>query len=65
MPKLEVNIEIEQLIKALRKLSPGELETLEIMFDPKLKMNIFKRWKKAKQELREGKALSKEELFSK
>jgi len=32
MPKVEV--ELEQLAQALRTLSPGELETLELLLNP-------------------------------
>ncbi len=64
MPKVEINLELEQLAKALEELSLAEIETLEIMVHPELKAEFKDRWEKAKKELRNGKTLSKEELFS-
>lgn len=63
MPKVEVDLEIEQLANALKRLTPGELETLEIMLNPKLRDELKDRRRKAKVELKKGKTLSKEELF--
>jgi len=31
MPKLEIELKLEQLAQVLRSLNPGELETLELM----------------------------------
>jgi len=64
MPKVEVDAELEELAEVLAKLTPGELETLEIMLNSKLKTQIKSRWSKAKEELKRGKTLSKEELFA-
>lgn len=64
MPKVEVSIELEQIAKVLQRLTPGEVETLEILLNPKLQVELKDRWKKGKEELREGKTLSKEKLFS-
>ncbi len=64
MPKIEVNLELEQIAKALEELSPEELETLEIMINPELKAELEDRWGKAREELSKGETLSKEELFS-
>jgi len=62
MPRVEVNL--DQLAKALEELSLGELETLEILFNPELSAELKDRWVKAKRELKEGKTLSKGELLA-
>ena len=62
MPKVEVNL--DQLAKALEELSPGELETLEILLNPELWAELKDRWAKAKRELKEGRTLSKGELVA-
>jgi hypothetical protein len=62
VPKVEVNL--NKLAKALEELSPGELETLEILFNPELKAELKDRWAKAKRELEEGRTLSKGELVA-
>ena len=64
MPKVEVSIELEQIAKVLQRLTPGEVETLEILLNSKLQVELKDRWKKGKEELKEGKTLSKEKLFS-
>jgi len=62
VPKVEVNL--DQLAKALEELSPGELETLEILLNPELWAELKDRWAKAKRELKEGRTLSKGELVA-
>ena len=62
VPKVEVNV--DQLAKALEELSPGELESLEICFNPELRVELKDRWVKARTELEEGKTLSKENLVA-
>jgi len=42
VPKVEVNL--DQLANALEELSPGELETLEIRFNPELRAELKDRW---------------------
>ena len=64
MPKVEVNVGLAELSEVLAKLTPGELETLEIMLNSRLKTKLKSRWRKAKEELKRGKTLSKEELFA-
>jgi len=64
MPKVEVDVELAELAEVLAKLTPGELETLEILLNSRLKTELKSRWRKAKAELKQGKALSKEELFA-
>jgi len=62
VPKVEVNL--DQLAKALEELSPGELETLEIRFNPELRAELKDRWAKAKEELAKGRTLSKRDLLA-
>lgn len=57
MPKVEIGL--EQLAKALDELSPGDLETLEIMLSPELRSALTDRWAEAKSELRQGKTLNR------
>jgi len=64
MPKVELEVGIEQIAKVLKRLSPGELETLEILLNPELRDKLKKRREEAKIEFEQGKTLSKEELFS-
>ena len=63
MPKLEIELRVEQLAKALRALSPEELETLELLLDPDLLEELRRRRQAAHEELAQGKILSEEELF--
>ncbi|MEA3355990.1 MAG: hypothetical protein U9Q23_01415 [Candidatus Bipolaricaulota bacterium] len=62
MPK--VGVTLDQLAKTLEELSPGELETLELLLNPELRTELKDRWKKAKREFKEGKTLSKGELVA-
>jgi len=62
MPKVEINL--DQLAKALEELCPGELETPEIWFNPELGEKLKDRWAKAKEELAEGRTLSKRDLLA-
>jgi len=64
MPKVELEIRIEQIAKILKELSPGELETLEVLLNPELRDELKRRRREAKIEFEQGKTLSKEELFS-
>jgi hypothetical protein len=64
MPKVELELGIEQIAKILEGLSPGELETLEILLNPELRDELKKRRQEAKLEFEQGKTLSKDELFS-
>jgi hypothetical protein len=64
MPKVEVEMDLSQLAEALAKLTPAELETLEIMLNSRLKAQLKRRWRIAKAELQQGKTLSQEELFA-
>lgn len=62
MPKAEV--ELEQLAQVLRTLSPGELETLELLLDPELSEELIHRRQNGRNALAHGKALSEAELFA-
>ena len=64
MPKVELELGIEQIAKNLEELSPGELETLEILLNPDLMDELKKRREEARIEFEQGKALSKDDLFS-
>lgn len=64
MPKLELEVRIEQIAKILKELNPGELETLEVLLNPELRDELKRRRREAKIEFEQGKTLSKEELFS-
>jgi len=64
MPKVELEVGIEQIAKILEGLSPGELETLEILLNPELRDELKRRRQEAEIEFKQGRTLSKEELFS-
>jgi hypothetical protein len=64
MPKIQVELEIEQIAKILEGISSGELETLEILLRPELRDELRKRREEARIEFEQGKTLSKDELFS-
>lgn len=64
MPRVELELEIEQIATMLEELSPGDLETLEILLNPELRDELKKRREEARIELKQGKTLSKDELFS-
>jgi len=63
MPKVELELGIEQIARILEELSPGELETLEILLNPGLIDELKKRREEARVEVEQGKTLSKDELF--
>jgi|GEM_PF-1407895 len=62
MPKVEV--ELEQLAQALRTLSPGELETLELLLDPELSDELIHRRQDGRNALAHRETLSEKELFA-
>jgi len=63
MPRVELELGVEQIAKMLEALSPQELETLELLLQPELAAELRQRRQEAKTELEEGKTLSKAELF--
>ena len=62
MPKVEV--ELEQLAQALQTLSPGELETLELLLNPELTDELKRRRQEGREAMAHGEALSEAELFA-
>ncbi len=56
-------VNLERLAHLLKGLSSAELETLEFLLQPELATELKQRRRKAKVELKEGKTLSKVELF--
>lgn len=58
-----VELTFDQLVSAIRQLSPRELETLALMFDPGLSLELQSRWKQAQQEAATGQLLTIEKLF--
>lgn len=64
MPKVEVNLKLEQLARALNALSPGELETLELLLNPELGEELKRRRREAREAAARGETLSEDELFA-
>jgi hypothetical protein len=60
---ITVHLSVEQLAQAIKQLDSGELETLSILLDPKLKRELLKRRRQAQQELASNKLLTTQELF--
>lgn len=60
---VSVQLTVDQLAQAIRHLTPGELETLAIMLDPKLKRELLKRRRQAEQERATKTLLTAAELF--
>ena len=63
MPKVELELEVEQIARILEALSQQELETLEVLLQPRLAAELKQRRQEARTELEKGKTLSKAELF--
>ena len=63
MPKIELELGVEQIARILEALSQQELETLELLLQPELAAKLRQRRQEARTELEEGKTLSKAELF--
>jgi len=63
MPKIELELEVEQIARILAALSQEELETLELLLQPELAAELRQRRQEARTELEEGRTLSKAELF--
>ena len=64
MPRVDLELEIGQIAEILEGLSPGELETLEILLNRELTDELKKRRQEARIEFEQGKTLSRDELFS-
>jgi len=63
MPRVELELGVEQIARLLEALSQGELETLELLMQPELAAELRQRRQEARTELAEGKTLSEAELF--
>jgi len=63
MPRVGLELGVEQIAKILEALSRQELETLELLLQPELAAELRQRRQEAKTELEEGKTLSKAELY--
>ena len=63
MPKIELELEVEQIARILAALSQEELETLELLLQPALAAELRQRRQEARTELEEGRTLSEAELF--
>ncbi|MBU0701251.1 hypothetical protein KKE26_08185 [bacterium] len=63
MPAVTVDLPLERIAQTLQTLTSGEIETLEIMFNPELKTQLKQRWKMGKKEFEEGKTITTQELF--
>ncbi len=60
----KVEVELEQLAQALRTLSSGELETLELLLNPELTDELKRRQQEGREALAHGETLSEKELFA-
>jgi len=63
MPRVELELEVEQIARILVKLNEQELETLELLLQPELAAELRQRRQEARTELEEGRTLSVAELF--
>ncbi|MFH1563176.1 MAG: hypothetical protein ABIF11_07160 [Nitrospirota bacterium] len=63
MPTVTVELPLEQIAQTLQTLTSGEIETLEVMFNPELKTQLKQRWEMGKKEFEEGKTITTQELF--
>jgi len=63
MPRVELELGVEQIARILEALSEQELETLELLLQPELAAELSQRRQEARKELEEGKTLSEGELF--
>lgn len=63
MPRVELELGVEQIARILEALSKQELETLELLLQPELAAELSQRRQEARTELEEGKTLSEAELF--
>lgn len=60
---VSVELTIEQIAQAVRKLKPSEQETLAIMLDPALSRKIAARRKLLARERKQHQLLTERELF--
>jgi uncharacterized coiled-coil DUF342 family protein len=64
MPKVEIDLELEQLAQILKTLSPGELDTLELLLNLEMREELKRRRQEAHEALARGETLSEDELFA-
>lgn len=64
MPKVEVDVNLEQLAAVLTSLSQGEQETLALLLDRTTTEEILKRRALAEQARRAGTLLTAEDLLT-
>jgi len=63
MPRVELELEVEQIARILVTLSEQELETLELLLQPELTAELRQRRQEARTEVKEDRTLSVAELF--
>lgn len=63
MPRVELDLDVEQIARILETLSQQDLETLELLLQPQLAAELRQRRQEARTELKEGRTLSEAELF--
>ena len=64
MPKVEVDVNLEQLAMILASLSPGDQETLTLLLDEATTEELLHRRALAEQARQAGTLLTAEELFT-
>ena len=55
MPRVELELGVEQIARILEALSQPELETLELLLQPEIAAELRQRRQEARTELEEGK----------
>jgi hypothetical protein len=63
MPKVEVDVNLEQLATILASLSPGDQETLTLLLDEATTEELLQRRALAEQARQAGNLLTADELF--
>jgi hypothetical protein len=63
MPKVEVDVNLEQLATILASLSPGDQETLTLLLDEATTEELLQRRAQAEQARQAGNLLTADELF--
>ena len=63
MPKLAIDVELEELAEVLNQLDPEELESLELLLDSELGSELQRRREQGRSDLEQGTTLSEDELF--
>jgi len=63
VPESAKKLGVKEIIKAIKKLSPAEKESLAILADPELKEGFLKMAKEAEKELKSRKTVSAGRFF--